>query len=112
MGGGTIGRRILVAEDDELLAETVDDYLRQEGFCVCISADGAVALQVAAQREFDALLTDLRMPNVDGVTLIRRLRADRPNLPVVVMSGYAPTNWQHVLQREKARLSCCINLST
>jgi len=100
MADGGCRRRVLVAEDDVLLAETVDDFLRQEGFCVLISSDGKIALQVANERHFDALLTDLRMPNLDGATLIRRLRAERPELPVIVMSGYAPPDWQTTLQRE------------
>jgi DNA-binding response OmpR family regulator len=100
MANGACRWRVLIAEDDVLFAATVDDFLTQEGFCVSISSDGKVALEAAARSHFDALLTDLRMPNVDGVTLIRRLRAERPTLPVVVMSGHAPSNWRTTLQHE------------
>jgi DNA-binding response OmpR family regulator len=100
MANGACRWRVLIAEDDVLFAATVDDFLTQEGFCVSISSDGKVALEAAARSHFDALLTDLRMPNVDGVTLIRRLRAERPTLPVVVMSGHAPSDWRTTLQHE------------
>ncbi|WP_264711853.1 response regulator [Limobrevibacterium gyesilva] len=92
--------RILVAEDDALLAATVDDILRQEGFCVSLTKDGQAALEAAAGTHFDALLTDLRMPRLDGKTLIRLLRAGQPSLPVVVMTGHAPADWLVSLQHE------------
>lgn len=92
--------RILVAEDDQLLAETLNDYLSHQGFRVAISADGQEALETAEAGPFDALVTDLLMPRLDGLTLVRRLRENRPALPVVVMTGYAPDDWQSQLQRD------------
>ena len=92
--------RVLVAEDDALFADAVDAFLRQAGFLVVVAGDGAAALQQAAGTRFDILVTDLRMPRLDGATLIRRLRADRPDMPVIVMSGNAPEDWEHSLQRD------------
>jgi two-component system response regulator FlrC len=91
--------RILVAEDDVLLAQTVVDVLQDEGFQVTLAADGRLALEAFAESGCDALLTDIRMPNMDGLTLIERLRTDNPTLPVVVMSGYAPPNLTTILRR-------------
>lgn len=92
--------RILVAEDDALLAETVNEFLTQEGYCVAVSPDGQEALETASRKKFAALLTDLRMPRLDGAALVRRLRANRPELPVVVMTGFAPPDWRSTLQQE------------
>lgn len=92
--------QILIAEDDQLLAETLNDFLAQQGFDVAVSADGQEALEHAAISRFDALVTDLLMPRVDGLALVRRLRELRPGLPVVVMTAYAPDDWQAQLQRE------------
>jgi len=92
-------RRVLVAEDDQLLAATVDDLLREAGFCVVLTGDGQTALEIAATKHFDVLLTDLRMPRLDGAALIRRLRGDQPDLPIIVMTGYAPGDWQTTLQQ-------------
>lgn len=93
-------QRILVAEDDALLAATVDDFLTQEGFCVAVTPDGQEALETASKMTISALLTDLRMPRLDGVALVRRLRQLRPELPVVVMTGYAPSDWRAKLQQD------------
>ncbi|HEY8288558.1 MAG TPA: response regulator [Acetobacteraceae bacterium] len=99
MAEGLSRRRILVAEDDALLAETVVDALEGEGFEVTLAVDGLEALEAACSREFDALLTDIVMPRMDGMTLIRRLRATTPRLPVVVMTGHAPANLETIIQR-------------
>jgi DNA-binding response OmpR family regulator len=95
-----LGWRVLVAEDDTLFADAVDAFLQQAGFTVVVVPDGEAALREANNGRFDALLTDLRMPKLDGATLIRRLRADHPDLPVVVMSGNAPKDWEDSLQRQ------------
>jgi CheY-like chemotaxis protein len=93
-------RRVLLAEDDALLAQTVLDFLSDEGFSVVMAGDGQQALEQAKTVVFDVLLTDLRMPHVDGIQLVRGLRTKRPALPVVVMSGNAPVNLRTSIVRE------------
>lgn len=83
-------RRILVAEDEGLAAMAIEDELLAEGYEVVLAPDGQAAVEAAARQPPDLLLTDLRMPRLDGAGLIRTLRAARPDLPVVVMTGYAP----------------------
>jgi DNA-binding response OmpR family regulator len=94
------GWRVLVAEDDNLFADAVDTFLQEAGFRVVVAGDGEAALKEAGLSRFDALLTDLRMPRLDGASLIRRLRAERPDMPVIVMSGNAPEDWEDSLQRK------------
>ena len=82
--------RILVAEDEALAAMAIEEELQEAGYEVELAFDGHAAL-LAAQRALpDLLLTDLRMPRLDGSGLIRAVRAMAPDLPVVVMSGFAP----------------------
>lgn len=83
--------RVLMAEDEWLAAEILQEALSEAGFIVLAAADGLAALELAAAGAcFDVLLTDLRMPRLDGRELIFRLRAERPALPVVVMTGFPP----------------------
>ncbi len=84
-------RRILVAEDEALAALAIEDELMREGYEVVLAPDGQAALDAARSAMPDLLLTDLRMPRLDGIGLIRALRGLSPALPVVVMTGYAPT---------------------
>jgi CheY-like chemotaxis protein len=84
-------RRILVAEDEILAAMAIEDELLSEGYAVVVAPDGEAALEAARRTMPDLLLTDLRMPRLDGIGLIRALRDMAPLLPVVVMTGYVPT---------------------
>ncbi len=93
--------RVLLAEDDILLAATISEFLTADGFTVIAKPDGQAALEAALADidGFDVLLTDLRMPQLDGTSLLLALRARRPTLPVVVMSGNVPSNWHETIQQ-------------
>ncbi|WP_376100514.1 response regulator [Roseomonas sp. CCTCC AB2023176] len=87
MVGGT-APRVLMAEDEPDIALLLREALEDAGFTVTWAEDGAVALEQEARDPCDALLTDVRMPNLDGVSLVRAVRERRPALPIVVLSGY------------------------
>lgn len=97
----TLTLRILIAEDEPLVALSFSDLLEAEGYEVVVAADGAEALAEARQLgdALDALVTDLNMPHLSGEDLIRTLRADRPGLPVVVVTGSAPPGGVEELRR-------------
>ncbi|MDO9707378.1 response regulator [Paracraurococcus lichenis] len=82
------GLRVLLAEDEALAAAVIGEALTDMGHAVVHAADGETALGLAAALPFDVLVTDLAMPRMTGLELIPRLRADHPDLPVVVMTGY------------------------
>ncbi len=82
--------RVLMAEDEVLAAEVLEEALAEAGFAILSAEDGQAALELADGHGFDVLLTDLRMPRMDGRELIQRLRQRFPGLPVVVMTGYDP----------------------
>jgi CheY-like chemotaxis protein len=97
--------RVLMAEDEWLAAEVLAEGLSDAGFVVLTAADGQAALELAAAGAlFDLLLTDLRMPRMDGRELIARLRAERPDLPVVVMTGFPPPDGVSALHSGAAPL--------
>jgi DNA-binding response OmpR family regulator len=83
---------ILIVEDDEQVRRALARALRLDGFTVVQAENGAVALR-ALQGIEDSLklvLTDIRMPVMDGIELAKVLRAACPNIPVLFMSGYLP----------------------
>ena len=79
---------ILVVDDDFQVRNTLSDYLRKEGHWVMTACDGVEGLKVAAQSRAQVVLTDIRMPEMDGIELCRRLHSEQPQLPVVLMSGW------------------------
>jgi PAS domain S-box-containing protein len=83
------GERVLVVDDEEFILETTREALRDVGYRVLTASGAEEALQAVEQGEVDVVVTDLRMPNVDGFDLIRALRARHPNLPIIAASGVA-----------------------
>jgi CheY-like chemotaxis protein len=90
--------RILIVDDEEPLRTLVARGLALDGHDCRTASDGAEALEVLAaeQGRFDVLLTDIRMPLMDGIALALAAKQDYPDLAIVLMTGYAE-------QRERAR---------
>jgi CheY-like chemotaxis protein len=90
---------ILLAEDEFLVALLIEEVLTQAGHRVSVAANGVDALALAESSVIDLLVTDVRMPRMDGFTLVARLRALHPKLPVVVMTGYPGEDAERSLGR-------------
>ncbi|HYN83827.1 MAG TPA: response regulator [Pyrinomonadaceae bacterium] len=82
-------RRILVVDDEENVRITTAAILQQEGYHVDTAGDGKEALDKVATGRFDLVLTDLRMEDMDGTTLLGELHARYPQVVTVVLTGYA-----------------------
>ena len=77
---------ILIAEDEPRLREVVCDYFRSRGDHPVEAADGAAALALAEEREFDGVLLDIMMPGLDGFTVCRSLRR-RSDVPILFLTA-------------------------
>jgi DNA-binding response OmpR family regulator len=82
-------RRLLVVEDDPTIAEPLARALRRDGYDVDVRADGASALARANRGDVDMVLLDLGLPDVDGMDVCRRLRAESPGLPILMLTARA-----------------------
>jgi two-component system sensor histidine kinase/response regulator len=80
---------ILVIDDEAAIREVVTRLLEQEGYAVAAAPDAENAMAMIAQRHFDAVITDVRMPGGSGLDLLSELKRNNPNCVVVVMTGYA-----------------------
>jgi two-component system OmpR family response regulator len=79
--------RILVVEDDAKIASFIVQGLKQAGYAVDHAADGSTGLALAQSTGYDAAVVDVMLPSLDGLSLVRRLRASRKQLPVVFLSA-------------------------
>lgn len=79
---------ILIADDDDSLRRVLEFQLREGGYEVLTAADGLAALELFTGAEVDCLLTDLRMPGLSGLELIRRASAIASETPVIVITAY------------------------
>lgn len=82
---------ILIVDDTILLAEVIADMLRMEGFRVTHATNGADALVMLESEKYDLILSDLRMPGMDGIEFIQQVRGNKalPNIPIIVLSAQA-----------------------
>ena len=81
--------RILVVDDDRRMTRTLTDILNVSGYDAAEAFSGPDALEKVRTLGFDCVLSDIKMPEMDGVELHRRLREVQPGLPVVLMTAYA-----------------------
>lgn len=79
--------RILVAEDEAKIAQFIRKGLKEEGYAVDVAPDGDEALQLALHEDYDAVVLDIMLPGMDGITVLKRLRASRPDMPVMLVSA-------------------------
>jgi len=92
--------QVLLVDDDTLLALAMQEFLTISGYVVETVGDGEQALLTFTNRPADVLVTDLNMPGLHGLELIRRLRETRPFLPVVVVTGHPPADRLADIQRD------------
>jgi two-component system, cell cycle response regulator CpdR len=81
--------KILVAEDDAAVSAFVSRALRHRGHEVTSVPDGSAALGALSGETFELLLTDIVMPNLDGITLALKASKDHPAMKILLMTGFA-----------------------
>jgi two-component system OmpR family response regulator len=81
--------RILVVEDDEKIASFIVNGLKQSGFSVDKAVDGEAALALSGSVAYDAVVLDIMLPKLDGLTVIRRMRLEKRMTPVLLLSAMA-----------------------
>ncbi|MGH8015488.1 MAG: response regulator [Candidatus Zixiibacteriota bacterium] len=79
---------ILVVDDELLIRDLLYDFFQQQGWTIAVAESGERALEILRSRKIDLLLTDIKMPQMDGLALTAQVRLLYPQLPVVLMTGY------------------------
>ena len=81
-------RRILIVEDDEIFLRPLQRSLEVARYDVLIAPSGEDAIDLLKREDADLVLTDKRLPGMDGVELVRRIKGEHPDLAMVVMTAY------------------------
>lgn len=79
--------RILIADDDRLIRMTLDAGLSLNGFHVCCVRSGREAVTAAGEQQFDSIISDIYMPDGDGLEVLHTLRAMQPGIPIILMTA-------------------------
>jgi DNA-binding NtrC family response regulator len=83
---------ILVMEDETTVAKGLEMVLSEAGYQVALAATGHAALDTLFEKQFDLLVADLRLPDMDGMDVIKRVKQKWPDTEVVVITGYSSVN--------------------
>ncbi len=79
---------ILVVDDDEDILELIERHLSNKGYEVVTAYDGEQALPLLEKVKFDLVITDLKMPKIDGMEVLSRVKEKDPNIEVVILTGH------------------------
>jgi len=81
--------KALVIDDEQIVLDSVSKILKDENYEVDVSLSGREGLNQAIQKEYDIVLTDIRMPDIGGMRVLRDVKRSKPSLPVLIITGYA-----------------------
>ena len=84
-----MAKKVLVVDDEQSMRETLEIMLEKEGFLVESASNGSEALKKMEDDAFDLMITDIKMPDLDGVQLIEALDKRGIYVPIIVMTAYA-----------------------
>ena len=80
---------LLVVDDEEVIREGMRRILEAEGYHVTTSASGRTAIEKIQERDFDVVITDLKMSGMDGIEVLKTIRILQPEVPVIIITGYS-----------------------
>ena len=81
--------RILLIDDEEIVRESLSGWLEKDGYTIGTASDGLEGLKAMDEASWSILLVDLKMPGIDGLEVLRRVKAKNPETAVVIMTAYA-----------------------
>jgi CheY-like chemotaxis protein len=104
---GERAKKILVVDDESDIRDILSDVLTSEGFEVNTAENGAAALQILLKANYDLLITDLNMPQMDGIELLDRIYEKNMEVKTIIMSSFlSQINTEYAKRR---RVSGCIS---
>jgi DNA-binding NtrC family response regulator len=81
--------RILVVDDEEIMRSSLSDWLKEDGYYVQAVEDGYKAIEKVKEEEWDLAVVDLKMPKIDGLEVLEKIRKMKPEVPVIIVTAYA-----------------------
>ena len=93
-----MSQTILVVEDEPASLRLISYFLHNQGYHILQARDGMEAMELVGQLRFDMVVSDLKMPRMDGVALARQLLSKIPTTPMLLMSGYAADDLEALLE--------------
>ena len=87
----TCPKKILIIDDEHMVCETLQDILQEDGYEVRTALSALSGLAEIEKETPDLIISDLRLPDISGLELLKRVKRDRPNLEIIIMTGLGET---------------------
>ena len=87
---------ILIVDEQQGIRMLLNEVFKKEGFTTYLAANGFDAIKIAQENALDCVLLDMKIPGMDGLEILARLKEDHPELPVMMMTAYVE---QHMMDR-------------
>ncbi|MEJ2038462.1 MAG: response regulator [Desulfosarcinaceae bacterium] len=84
-----MGEKVLLVDDEEKFLEMMAERMRARGMQVSTAASAAEAVRLAEEQSFDAIILDLKMPEMDGIEVLKMLKKKSPDSQVILLTGHA-----------------------
>ena len=81
-------KTLLIVDDDNVILEVLSEYFLKQGYDVVLAHNGDEAVQLLKYKAIDLVVTDIRMPKMNGLSLLKHIRTKSSSLPVILMTGY------------------------
>ena len=94
--------KILIVDDSQELLEIMCEYLETCGYTVHMTTESKEALRLIAAAEYDVVVSDIHMPEMDGLELMARIKNKHPGLPVVLITGYSVSEARKIAMEKGA----------
>lgn len=94
-------KTILLIEDDEVLQGILEDFLVESGYLVLKASDGLEGIEMIDKEAFDLIITDVVLPYVSGIGVIKMAKAKHPEVPIICVTGYGSSS-EKLAEEEKA----------
>lgn len=96
--------KILVVDDEVDLVDILKDFLSLDGFEVLTAYDGAQALDLITKGDIHLVISDIRMPKMDGLELLKNVKSMKPEIHFIMLSGYSDYSEEEILKKGASRL--------
>ncbi|MBF0117203.1 MAG: response regulator [Desulfobacterales bacterium] len=87
-----MSKKVLAIDDEQIVLDSIKKILIPEGFLVDVTLESRVGIYKAIYEQYDIVLTDIKMPDSDGIKVLQDIRKFKADLPVVIITGYATVN--------------------
>ncbi len=81
--------KVLIVDDEEMICDLLKRSLSIEGFQTDTAENGMLGLQKCAENKYDLVISDILMPEMDGITMMEKIKDAQPEIPIILITGYA-----------------------